>query len=227
VITNCLVASHVEVGYITVDNKKPASVQLVNNTVVTPTRVLGLPIPMEKWQHALKGDGTNKVLRVEATGNVLVAGSALTGWVDDKVVPASEVEAILAKGVGWKGERNLFSLSGPFLNLAASEKAPAPPKPLEHLADWKRFWGATETGSVTGQVRFHGGDLLARLATASEAVTPDDFRLRADSAGYKAGKGGKDLGADVDLVGPGAAYERWKKTPEYQQWLRDTGQLKK
>ena len=38
---------------------------------------------------------------------------------------------------------------------------------------------------------------------------------------------GKDLGADVDLVGPGAAYERWKKTLEYQQWLKDTGQVKK
>jgi hypothetical protein len=44
--------------------------------------------------------------------------------------------------------------------------------------------------------------------------------------GYRAGKDGKDLGADVDLVGPGAAYKRWKKTPEYQQWLRDTGQVK-
>jgi len=31
----------------------------------------------------------------------------------------------------------------------------------------------------------------------------------------------------VDLVGPGPAYERWKKTPEYQQWLKDSGQLKK
>ena len=36
----------------------------------------------------------------------------------------------------------------------------------------------------------------------------------------------QDLGADVDLVGPGPAYERWKKTPEYQQWLKDSGQLK-
>jgi hypothetical protein len=26
------------------------------------------------------------------------------------------------------------------------------------------------------------------------------------------------------LVGPGEAYERWKKTPDYQQWLEDTGQ---
>ena len=40
-------------------------------------------------------------------------------------------------------------------------------------------------------------------------------------------KDGKDLGADVDLVGPGAAYERWKRTPDYQEWLKDTGQVKK
>ena len=56
--------------------------------------------------------------------------------------------------------------------------------------------------------------------------TPEDFRLRSGSAGYQAGKDGKDLGADVDLVGPGPAYELWKKTPEYQEWLKVTGQLK-
>ena len=64
-------------------------------------------------------------------------------------------------------------------------------------------------------------------ATAPEKLTPEDFRLRPDSAGYRAGKDGKDLGADVDLVGPGPAYERWKKTPEYQQWLKDTKQVTK
>ena len=32
-----------------------------------------------------------------------------------------------------------------------------------------------------------------------------------------------DLGANVDLVGPGPAYERFKQTPDYQQWLKDTG----
>ena len=60
-----------------------------------------------------------------------------------------------------------------------------------------------------------------------ERVAPNGFRLRPDSAGYRAGKDGKDLGADVDLVGPGPAYERWKKMPEYQQWLKETGQAKK
>ena len=28
----------------------------------------------------------------------------------------------------------------------------------------------------------------------------------------------------VTWLGPGAAYERWKKTPEYPQWLEETGQ---
>jgi len=39
-----------------------------------------------------------------------------------------------------------------------------------------------------------------------------------------AGKGGEDLGADVDLIGYGPAYERLKKTPEYQEWLKETKQ---
>jgi hypothetical protein len=37
----------------------------------------------------------------------------------------------------------------------------------------------------------------------------------------------KDLGADIDLVGPGPGYERWRKTPEYQEWLKETGQAEK
>jgi hypothetical protein len=92
------------------------------------------------------------------------------------------------------------------------------------LADWKRFWQQTDTGSIEGEVRFQGGDLFQRALTNPEALTPDDFRLREDSAGYRAGPDGKDLGADVDLVGPGAAYERWKKMPEYQEWLKESGQ---
>jgi hypothetical protein len=55
---------------------------------------------------------------------------------------------------------------------------------------------------------------------------PEEFRLRPDSAGYRAAKNGRDLGADLNLVGLGKAYERWKKTPEYQQWLKDRVQQK-
>ena len=47
---------------------------------------------------------------------------------------------------------------------------------------------------------------MSALATPG-GLTPADFRLAAGSPGKGAGPGGKDLGADVDQVGPGAAYE--------------------
>jgi hypothetical protein len=53
-------------------------------------------------------------------------------------------------------------------------------------------------------------------------LTPEDFRQRPDSFAYQAGSKGKDLGADVALVGPGKAYERWKQTPAYNEWLKET-----
>ena len=76
-------------------------------------------------------------------------------------------------------------------------------------------------------MQYQGGNLFARLASAPDQLSPEDFRLLPNSAGYRAGMDGKDLGADVDLVGPGAAYERWKQTPEYQHWLKESGQAKK
>src|SRR5205823_9919691 len=58
-------------------------------------------------------------------------------------------------------------------------------------------------------------------------VNAADFRLHPQSAGRGAGPDGRDLGADVELVGPGQAYEKWKATPAYQQWLTDTNQAVK
>ena len=92
------------------------------------------------------------------------------------------------------------------------------------LKGWSEFWGDKAADARQGPVRYQGGSLLTKLEVTPEALTAQDFRLRPDSAGYRAGKDGKDLGADVDLVGPGPGYERWKKTPDYQQWLKDTGQ---
>jgi hypothetical protein len=82
------------------------------------------------------------------------------------------------------------------------------------LAGWQRLGKAGDSGSA-GAIRYEGGDVFAGMTNTPERVTPADFRLRGDSAGYRAGRDGKDLGADVDLVGPGPAYERWKKTPQY------------
>src|SRR5262249_39366280 len=98
---------------------------------------------------------------------------------------------------------------------------------FESLAAWEEFWGLMDGAVVQGTLLYQGGEFRRRIQGGVGEIAPQDLRLLPGSAGYRAGKDGKDLGPDVDLVGPGAAYERWKQTPEYRQWLKDTGQLKK
>lgn len=92
----------------------------------------------------------------------------------------------------------------------------------ESLADWNRFWGVKDPAAVRVEIRYRGGALHSRAVIQLESVTAEDFRLQAGSSGHR--RASRDLGADVDLVGPGAVYERWKNTPAYQQWLKDTGE---
>ena len=128
----------------------------------------------------------------------------------------------------WHGQRNVYSVRRGYVALSVGkhgEQLLPLATPIETLKDWNRFLNAEDADSLEGQARYQGGSLQAKTRTAVEQLTPEDFRLREGSPGYRAGKDGKDLGADVDLVGPGPAYERWKQTPEYQQWLKDTGQL--
>ena len=131
------------------------------------------------------------------------------------VLEPAEAEAMLRRRLEWQGECNLFARGSASVGWHALK--PQPPHGPKSLEEWKRFWETAEADSLEGTVRFQGGNLLSRTEQSLDGLTPDDFRLRPDSAGPD----GKDLGADVDLVGPGPAYERWKQTPEYQKWLRE------
>ena len=71
-----------------------------------------------------------------------------------------------------------------------------------------------ETGPI------HPGVLVAFAPWRTAA----DFLLHPMSPGKGAGASGRDLGADVHGLGPGKAYEQWKKTPAYRRWLAATGQ---
>jgi hypothetical protein len=137
-----------------------------------------------------------------------------------------DAEKLLALVVDWREQGNVYSpamTSIAWRSTAGDIHLPG----SADLREWERLWGLTNTGSLEGPIRLQGGDLLSRMGSQGpEKITPEDFRLRPDSAGYRAGKDGKDLGADVDLVGPGPAYERWKQTPEYQQWLNETEPVK-
>jgi hypothetical protein len=199
--------------------------------------------------NTLVGDGTSLVLRarpnlpdedepvppihLDLAGNVFGLDStlALTGAMvlrqanlAEPLSPA-EVEAVLPRLLRLDEQRNLYSTDVRMLEMGLITE-PLPGARSLKLADWQRLWNQENTGSLEGDIRFAGGNLIERARTAPELLTAADYRLHPDSAGYRAGPDGKDLGADIDLVGPGAAYERWKKTPAYQEWLKETGQVK-
>jgi len=226
IVDNCLLTGRVLINH-RMGQPGDASIRLTRNTVRTDGVVFQLDAFDNETEKFATADWTVKALRVEASDNLFRASNILSfGQGSKEVLPPGDTEACLARMVGWQGERNLYAADGDFLYLQrASPWANLPPPAIPAgLLGWKQLWRSDETYSLQGQIQFQSGDPLTRLQLTPEKVTPEDFRLRSSSAGYKAGEGGKDLGADIDFVGPGPAYERWKQTPAYQQWLKETGQ---
>lgn len=189
---------------------------------------LGLnhPLPDEASEAA-------KPVPVESSQNIWFGSTGAVGFsvYSESPIPvegtsATKLEALLQHVIVWRENRNLYPEKVGLLSLMRDKGVPIQPtRSYTTLTEWEQFWRVTPTDSIQGAIRCQGGDLIQKLMVAADKLTPQDFRLRENSAGYRAGAGGKDLGPDIDLVGPGAAYERWKKTPEYQEWLKETGQL--
>jgi hypothetical protein len=207
---------------------KDVSIQVRQNTMVGAGLVLGIDQPrMPSGERPICVDFSANVANCAGPGHRAVL--RFDQWHLEPLLSTQGAEEHLRALVALHEQHNVYAAgtrmlhhgqigkSG-FSHFAASQG--------KDLADWNRFWTQTDTGSTEGVVRFQGGDLFQRTLTNPQKLTPDDFRLRTDSPGYRAGHDGKDLGADVDLVGPGPAYERWKQSPEYQEWLKETGQMK-
>lgn len=171
-----------------------------------------------------------KPIRLEISESVFDGASVLAtsqtkAFLDrSPELDGAEFEATLLRLLDWQGKSNLFSIGSTSVRWHVFGKEPLPPRGPTNLDEWKAYWKSADADSLEARPRFHGGDLRTRVGSALDELTPEDFRLRPDSAGYRAASNGKDLGADIDLVGPGPAYERWQKTAAYQQWLRETGQ---
>ena len=228
VMENCVVAGHNPLGMnYSRSDASDISVRLVHNSfVVNPDPVIDFRLGVSINIPA--ANQKRQPITIDLSSNIIHARNIV--WIrqftDEKAIDPVKAEAVFRLLVDWHEHQNLDILSGVYLASTLAEEQPNADR-FQTRMEWERFWGLNHTDARKGQVRYQGGDLLAKLAKEPEKLGPDDFRLRPDSAGYRAGKDGKDLGADIDLVGPGPAYERWKKTPDYQQWLKDTGQVKK
>jgi hypothetical protein len=222
-VENCVHLGHFFVSCGLADSQEQrVAVRLTRNTIVaveTPsvlaTGVADLIKSLEKPPRS----------RLDADGNLFDVNQLLQFNQAEIRLQPPESERFLRRVLIWQDRNNLIQTrDGPLLWSAGNGLLPAHgPK---SVAEWKTFWGELDAHIVQGVVRYEGGNLASRLKYEPEKIAPADFRLRPDSAGYRAGPHGKDLGADVDLVGPGPAYERWKKTPGYQKWLEEARSYK-
>jgi hypothetical protein len=227
VIENCVVVAPIHTGiekYVPFTDDINVSLRLSRNTTMSPVPPFGLSV-LRPPESPPKDPGY-KPVRVFASGNIVDSPGAIFGL--NHTPEMERPEALLPRLLQWREAGNLYLSRGGFLLFNRM----TPEKPdltiwSQDLEDWNRFWGLTDTGSSQGVIRYQGGDVRTKARTNPGQLTADDFRLRPDSAGYKAGPDGKDLGADIDLVGPGEAYERWKQTPEYQEWQKETRELMK
>ena len=121
----------------------------------------------------------------------------------------------------WSESKNLYT--NPVLNFVKAGGKPSKDY-FESLDEWQTYWRVQDTNSIhSKRLRSQGGKDWARKATTPESLTAADFRLHPTSDGKGDGENGRDLGADVDKVGPGKAYVEWLKSPAFKQWLAATG----
>jgi hypothetical protein len=205
------------------------AIELTRNTLVVQTPIcLFLDTPPAPRPPG--ADAPAKPIRLQASDNLLGGQFEVMEFYQSAdflsrrpPLDAGSAQDLLGRLIAWKEENNVYPKSISLLAHFVKSREPLPAG--KSLADWNRFWGVRDTTAVRGEIRYRGGDLRSRALIQLVQVTAKDFRLQADSPGK--GAGGRDLGADVDLVGPGPAYERWKKTPAYQQWLKDTRQVQR
>jgi hypothetical protein len=160
---------------------------------------------------------------IQARGNAFDVSWMLTSQGNPQALPSqAEVGlygAYYKRVLSWEGRSNAYRGAHPY-RLAYAE---GEGMPLERT-HWTSWWGTHEKEALSGAFVYQGGDLRARLKSDPDQVVPEDFR-EAVGAGPALFANNKDRGTDVDLVGPGAAYEKWQKTPAYQDWLKATAQV--
>jgi hypothetical protein len=121
----------------------------------------------------------------------------------------------------WAGSDNAYHSAAIFNLIGANPMAgEVPVKHLHKSIQDFRTKAGDGYGIEVSKLLFKGDDLRAKWKDNPGQLTPEDFRLR------KGIVDDKEFGANVDLVGPGKAYEAWKQTAEYQKWRKDTGEAK-
>ena len=203
IIENSILGTQAGIGFHCRRDLRDASIRLTRDTIVSA------------WPFVLMLDSlpdatpAKPPLEVSAMENAILGSSGILHFAQSDRFLAEERRltneralAELPKLVAWTEARNIYEVHTSYTNLGT----------IEHVKDWEQFWKVGRTGSLQGTLRFKLG------APFGPNLPPESFRLQSESLGQAAAKDGRDLGADVELVGPGPAYERWRQSQEYATW---------
>jgi uncharacterized protein (TIGR03067 family) len=200
---------------------KDLDIELKGNTILARWP---LELRLENEAASAPRDAKKPTARLTTSENVIDGkdSALLFNQALPKPLPGPEAEAWLRGNLLLRERKNYYSLGGALLKIADRFEPLPQARSVLAVADYEKFWSTSDTGSGRQALRYAGGNLQEKLTLDPLSLRPADFRLADGSPGKGAGSDGKDLGADSDLVGPGAAYERWKMTPEYQEWQKKT-----
>ena len=85
---------------------------------------------------------------------------------------------------------------------------------MPDLDSWLKYWKLENSGSRELKLQLRGR-LFTTLAE-QRTLTPEDFRFQDDVSAVGETE---NAGANLDVVGAGPGYERWRSSGAYQQWL--------
>jgi serine/threonine-protein kinase len=211
ILENCILDTQAGIGFHCRRDLRDASIRLNSNTIVGSWPFVfvldSLPDPAVA-KPPIKVTATENA--IHGTAGIFHFAQSDRFLAEERRLSNEQALMELARVVRWTEERNVYEVGASYMNLAT----------IEHVKDWEQFWKADRTGSLQGTLRFKVG------APFGPSLPPESFRLQSESIGQAAGRGGRDLGADVTLVGPSQAYERWRMTPDYKEWLNTTGQIR-
>jgi hypothetical protein len=193
-IENCVVLSETTLS---LDHQAPvrAEITLLRNTVTA------------RWALVLPGLEMKPGLSILASNNLFDCHIFLKQGAREG---AGDLKDVLT----WEEGHNLFGVG---LAFCRPESGTAEPR-LVNLPAWNRYWNQTNTGSVQLPLR----RALPFLPSRTQTMTARDYQLSPAHQDQVAAAGGSRVipyGAAIELVGPGPAYDTWRRSPEYQQWL--------
>ena len=201
----------------------PTSVRVKNCTIVND-HFLALRVLRPVPRNALKPLRVNKPLRIETTTSALRCSDAIITLAMSGELPINRQplrNSILTRMLKWNEYHNLYDSRGLFVSLrqlGKNDSGPAPWSP-QNLDDWNHFWNLNNTGSQHRPIEFEQPNLMRTIAGMTQPIPASYFRLRFDNSSRRPTSVVKPFGARLNHVGPGSAYDLWKQTPNYRNWI--------